>query len=83
MADTPSSQTDQGRYSLTFLTDEWEWDGVLTADTLEDAMVAAREALLNLVRDERPELACVTLLEDGSRVGVWDWVERQPYWTRF
>ena len=42
---------------------------------------AAREALEALVREERPELACVTLLEDGVKVGVWDWVERQPYWT--
>ena len=35
----------------------------------------------DLVREENPELACVTLLDHGVKVGVWDWVERQPYWT--
>ena len=72
---------DPGRYSLAYLTDQWEWEAGLTTDTLEQAVTAAREALVVLVREEKPELACVTLLEDGLKVGVWDWVEGRPYWT--
>ena len=70
------------RYSLAFLTDQWEWEAGLAADTLEQAKAASREALTRLVQEEKPELACVTLLEDGLKIGVWDWVESQPYWTR-
>ena len=70
-------------YSLAFLTDQWEWEQDITADTLEQAKAAARTALENLVREERPELACVTLLNGGSKIGVWDWVEERPYWTAF
>lgn len=69
------------RYSLTFLTDQWEWDAPLPAETLAQAKTAAREGLEALVREEAPELACVYLLERGVKRGVWDWVERQPYWT--
>jgi hypothetical protein len=67
--------------SLAFLTDQWEWETELAADTRAQAKAAARAALEALVRDEAPELACVTLLENGVKVGVWDWVEHQPYWT--
>ena len=77
---TDSSPT---RYALTFLTNEWEWDGDLAADTLDQAKAAAREALVRMVEEERPQLACVTLLQDGVKIGVWDWVQQQPYWTRF
>jgi hypothetical protein len=73
----PSSK----RYSLAFLTDEWEWEADLAASSFEQAKSAARTALEDLVRDEQPELACVTLLENGSKIGIWDWVERQPFWT--
>ncbi len=69
------------RYELSFLTDQWEWEADLAADTPEQAKAAAREALLALVREEAPLLACVTLVEHGRKIGVWDWVERQPYWT--
>ena len=68
-------------YSLAFLTDQWEWEVELAADTRAEATAAARKALEDLVREEAPELACVTLVEDGAKVGVWDWVERRPYWT--
>lgn len=71
------------RYSLAFLTDQWEWEVELAADMLEQAKTAAREALEELVRHESPELACVTLLEDRVKIGVWDWVERRSYWTCF
>lgn len=72
---------ERARYELAFLTDQWEWEADLAADTPEQARAAAREALLALVREESPKLACVTLLERGLKIGVWDWVERQPYWT--
>jgi hypothetical protein len=68
-------------YSLAFLTDEWEWEADLAADTFDQAKAAARQALADLVRDEAPALACVTLLDGDAKLGVWDWVERQPYWT--
>jgi hypothetical protein len=71
------------RYSLTFLTDQWEWDAPLHADTPGQAKAAARRALLRMVKEETPELACVTLLDRGVKIGVWDWVEQQPYWTAF
>jgi hypothetical protein len=69
------------RYSLTVLADEWEWDANLEPSTLAQAKTAARKALEALVRKEAPEIACVYLVEDGLRVGVWDWVAKQPYWT--
>jgi hypothetical protein len=69
------------RYCAAFLTDQWEWEAPFSADTAEQAMAAARQALEDLVRDERPSLACVTLLEDGRKIGVWDWVGTKPHWT--
>ena len=69
-------------WSLTFLTDAWEWDRQLTADTLDAAKAQAREALEQLVAEERPQLACVTLIKDDRKFGVWDWVAGQPYWSR-
>jgi len=69
------------RYSIAFLTDQWEWEARLAEATLAEATVAARWALEELVREEAPQVACVTLLRDGLRVGVWDWVEQQAYWT--
>jgi hypothetical protein len=70
------------RFTLTFLTNEWEWDAELASETLEQAKAAAREALVRMVEEEKPQLACVTLLQDGVKIGVWDWVEQQPWWTR-
>lgn len=70
------------RYEFAFLTDQWEWEAELIAPTLELARGAARDALEALVRDEQPKLACVTLLEDDVKVGVWDWVDGQAHWTR-
>jgi hypothetical protein len=81
LTDPPHSDAKPKRYSLAFLTDQWEWEADLTADTLEQAKTASRQALQDLVRDESPELACVTLLENGLKIGVWDWVQQQPYWT--
>ena len=75
------ARPDASRYSLTFLADEWEWDAALEPDTPAQAKAAARRALEALVRDEAPELACVYLIENGRRIGVWDWVAQQPYWT--
>ncbi|MDE2485795.1 MAG: hypothetical protein KGO51_00205 [Alphaproteobacteria bacterium] len=80
-ADTPPADAEPRRYELAFLTDQWEWEADVVAETPEQAKAAAYEALEALVRDEAPELACVTLLEDGVKIGVWDWVERQPFWT--
>ena len=71
------------RYSLAFLTDQWEWEADLTAETLEQAKTASRAALEELVRAESPELACVTVLEGGAKVGVWDWVIGKAHWTPF
>lgn len=68
-------------FVLAFLTDQWEWEAELAADSLEAAKAAARRALEALVSDEQPKLACVTLLEDGARIGVWDWVEQRAFWT--
>jgi hypothetical protein len=69
------------RFVLAFLTDQWEWEVELGPGTLEQAKAAGREALERLVAEEKPQLACVTLLDGGVKVGVWDWVERQPHWT--
>jgi len=67
------------RYSLTFLADEWEWDAQLEPRSLALAKTAACQALEALIRDELPQLACVYLLENGVRIGVWDWVAQQPH----
>jgi len=73
---------DDGKgYSLAFLTDQWEWEADLGSDTFEQAKAASRQALEDLVRDEAPELACVTLLQGGATIGIWDWVETRAYWT--
>ncbi|HEV2531457.1 hypothetical protein [Phenylobacterium sp.] len=81
MSDVPPTDPRPKGYSLAFLTDQWEWEAELAADTFEQAKAASREALEQLVREERPRLACVTVLEDGSKIGVWDWVEMKAYWT--
>lgn len=78
----PRLDTAPPRYVLAFLTDQWEWEREFVARKLELAKAAAQQALEALVRDERPELACVTLIEDGVKIGVWDWVESQSHWTR-
>lgn len=78
VSDTPDSAP---RYVLAFLTNEWEWREDVAADSFETAKAAARQALERVVREESPELACVTLVEDGARIGVWDWVLAKPYWT--
>lgn len=69
-------------YSITSVTDQWEWDVALAVQGLDQARSASREALEAVVRDEEPELACVYLLEHGRRIGVWDWVERQFHWNQ-
>lgn len=81
MTEPHSSTAGSNGYSLAFLTDRWEWEAGLAADTFEQAKAAARNALEDLVRDEAPELACVTLLDGGSKIGIWDWVDKRPYWT--
>lgn len=81
MTEAPPTHGRPKRYSVAFLTDEWEWEVAFDAGSLERAKAASRQALEALVREESPELACVTLLEDGLKIGVWDWVESQAYWT--
>ena len=78
---TDATNASPPRYEISFLTDQWAWEADLVEATLESAKAAARQALLDLVRNEQPELACATLLENGLKVGVWDWVEQQAYWT--
>ena len=82
MSAHPPPDATASRYSLAFLTDQWEWEAELVTDTIELAKAASRQALEALVREEKPELACVTLLEDGVKIGVWDWVEAKSHWTR-
>lgn len=77
-----SSQEAAPRYELAFLTDEWEWEAELGPATPEAAEAEAREALERLVREEKPRLACVAVVADGRRVGVWDWIDGQAHWTR-
>jgi hypothetical protein len=81
VSDVPPIDAKPKRYALLFLTDQWEWDAELAADTFEVAKAASRAALERLVEDEKPELACVTLLEAGVKVGVWDWVAAKAHWT--
>jgi hypothetical protein len=70
-------------YSLAFLTDQWEWETELAVDTFDQAKASSREALEELVRNEQPELACVTVLKGGVKIGVWDWVDTRAHWTCF
>ncbi len=81
MSDPPFSDAESSRFVLHFLTDQWEWEEGAPAETLEQAKLGARDALTAVVRDESPEVACVTLTDHGVKVGVWDWVGDQPYWT--
>jgi hypothetical protein len=69
------------RYTLAFLTNEWEWKEDLDAADFDAAKAATRAALERVVREESPQLACVTLMEGEVRVGIWDWVLERPYWT--
>lgn len=80
MSDSPSD-SEPATYALAFLTNEWEWRQDLAAEDFEAAKTAAREALETVVREEKPELACVTLTKDGVKIGVWDWVLARPHWT--
>jgi hypothetical protein len=81
VSDAPPTDAKPTRYVLAFLTDEWEWESDLAADGFEAAKAASRAALEALVREETPQLACVTLVDDGVKLGVWDWIEDKPYWT--
>ncbi|MFC3069362.1 hypothetical protein [Phenylobacterium soli] len=81
MSDSLPTSERSARYQLAFLTDEWEWEADLVAPGPDQARAAARQALLDLVRKEKPALACVTLLEGAVKVGVWDWVQEQAVWT--
>jgi hypothetical protein len=78
---TDAPNPEPGRYSLSFLTDQWQWESALAADTLEQARTLARDRLEALVQEENPRLACVYLLDEDQKIGVWDWVERRSYWT--
>jgi hypothetical protein len=75
MSDAPPA------WSLAFLTEEWAWEADIDADGRDAAIALAREALEAVVREERPELACVKLLEGTRRIGVWDWVAGRAVWT--
>ena len=79
MSDSPCQPSPP--YALAFLTNEWEWREDLEAEDFDQAKAAARAALERVVREEKPELACVTLLEREVKVGIWDWVLERPYWT--
>jgi hypothetical protein len=68
-------------YVLFVLTDQWEWEETVSAATVGDAKDAARAALERVVKEEAPELACITLARAGVKLGVWDWVEGQAYWS--
>jgi hypothetical protein len=68
-------------YELRCLTDQWEWEEEISAPTLEAAKEAARAVLERIVREEAPEIACITLVLDGGRMGVWDWIDGQPHWS--
>lgn len=81
MSDSPPTDAEPKPYCLAFLTDQWEWEVEFVADTLDEARTASRAALIDLVRDEKPELACATLLQGEVKIGVWDWVEQQAIWT--
>ena len=81
MSDAEPDDAKPQAYALAFLTDQWEWEAELAAETRDLAKAAARDALEALVREEAPDLACVTLLADGVKIGVWDWVENRSYWT--
>ena len=81
MTEPRPDEAELRRFSLAFLTDQWEWEADLAAATVEHAMEASRQALEDLVREEKPELACVTVFEAGVKIGVWDWIEKRPYWT--
>jgi len=81
VTDVPPPDAALKRYGLAFLTNEWQWEADLTADTLEEAKAVAKRELEQLVRDEAPTLACVTILDGDRKLGVWDWVEGRSHWT--
>jgi hypothetical protein len=68
-------------YAVLFLADGWEWDGVVATGDFQAAKDAARGALEELVKAEAPKIACVTLIEDGRKIGVWDWIAGQAHWS--
>ena len=68
-------------YVLFVLTDQWEWEETVSAATVGEAKDAARAALERVVKEETPELACITLVRDGVKLGVWDWIEGQAHWS--
>jgi hypothetical protein len=69
-------------YILAFLTERWVWEDDIAAPDLRQGKAMARAALETLVREESPDLACVTLMQGERKLGVWDWVEGQAVWTR-
>jgi len=81
VSDPASESGERPRFEAAFLTDEYEWEVGFSASGVEPAKAAARKALEDLVAAEAPTLACVTLLERGVKLGVWDWVEGQAHWS--
>lgn len=76
------SLTDARRpYALHCLTEVWVWEEDIDAATLTEAVTVARKALEAVVREEQPQLACVTLVKEDRKLGVWDWVVDQAVWT--
>ena len=68
-------------YRLHFLTDAWVWEQDIDAATAAEATAMARDALEVVVQEERPELACVTVMQGDRKLGVWDRIADQYVWT--
>jgi hypothetical protein len=68
-------------YGLGFLTEEWVWGDEVVAADQDQAIAKAREMLEVVVREETPEIACVTVLSGPRKIGVWDHLDGQFVWT--
>lgn len=83
MSPSPSPDAEPDAYVLHVLTDQWQWEDAISAASVEQARASARDALMTVVREEKPDLACITLARGEVKLGVWDWVNGQPHWSWF
>lgn len=68
-------------FVLHFLTEEWVWEEPIEAASLDDARAAAEAGLAKVVAEETPVVACVTIEQDGTKLGILDWVDARAVWT--
>lgn len=68
-------------FTLTFVTEQREWDETVEVYTLAEARSAARSRLAAIVTSEAPRNAYVAIAWRGKELGVIDHMDGRFDWT--